>query len=53
MHGILVQLPLPSPLDERAVLEASGQSALVPCTPAGYLHLLQPHWATLPGGASW
>ena len=60
IHGILVQLPLPKPLDERAVLAAinpdkdvdglhvvnagrlaSGQPALIPCTPMGCMILLR------------
>jgi len=60
VHGILVQLPLPSHIEARRVLEAIdpakdidgfhpinagrlalGEPALVPCTPAGCLILLQ------------
>jgi methylenetetrahydrofolate dehydrogenase (NADP+)/methenyltetrahydrofolate cyclohydrolase len=60
IHGILVQLPLPKHLDEKAVLAAmnpdkdvdglhvvnagrlaSGQAALVPCTPLGCMILLR------------
>jgi methylenetetrahydrofolate dehydrogenase (NADP+)/methenyltetrahydrofolate cyclohydrolase len=60
IHGILVQLPLPKHLDERAVLAAinpdkdvdglhvvnagrlaSGQPALIPCTPLGCMILLR------------
>lgn len=60
VHGILVQLPLPGQIDERAVLRAidpakdvdgfhpanagllaTGDGALVPCTPLGAMLLLR------------
>ena len=43
IHGILVQLPLPSHLDEKAVLEAImlGDYSFLPCTPAGVMKMLE------------
>ena len=60
IHGILVQLPLPKPIDAAAVLEAiapakdvdgfheinmgalfAGRPAVVPCTPAGVMRLME------------
>jgi methylenetetrahydrofolate dehydrogenase (NADP+)/methenyltetrahydrofolate cyclohydrolase len=60
VHGILVQLPLPAHIAEKAVIEsivpskdvdgfhpenvgrvASGESGVVPCTPAGSLMLIK------------
>ena len=60
VDGVLVQLPLPTHIDEKAILEkidpekdvdgfhpinvgrlASGQTALVPCTPAGVIEILK------------
>lgn len=68
IDGILVQLPLPSHIDERAVLSAihpakdvdgfhvinagrlaTGQDALVPCTPLGCLMLLRDTLGDLSG----
>jgi methylenetetrahydrofolate dehydrogenase (NADP+)/methenyltetrahydrofolate cyclohydrolase len=68
VDGILVQLPLPSQIDEAAVINAispdkdvdgfhvvnagllaTGQDALVPCTPYGCLMLLQDHLGDLSG----
>jgi methylenetetrahydrofolate dehydrogenase (NADP+)/methenyltetrahydrofolate cyclohydrolase len=68
VHGILVQLPLPSQIDSAAVigaidpakdvdgfhpvnagLLATGQDALVPCTPLGCLLLLRDHLGDLSG----
>ena len=68
VHGILVQLPLPSGLDEREVIDAidpakdvdgfhisnvgllaTGQKAMVPCTPLGCLMLLRDHFGSLSG----
>lgn len=68
VDGILVQLPLPSQIDEAAVINAispnkdvdgfhvvnagllaTGQDALVPCTPYGCLLLLQDHLGDLSG----
>jgi methylenetetrahydrofolate dehydrogenase (NADP+) / methenyltetrahydrofolate cyclohydrolase len=68
IDGILVQLPLPSQIDERAVLAAidpakdvdgfhvinagrlaTGQDALVPCTPLGCLMLLRDTLGDLTG----
>lgn len=68
VHGILVQLPLPSGIDAAAILGAidpakdvdgfhplnvglmaSGQKALVPCTPLGCLMLLRDHHGDLSG----
>jgi methylenetetrahydrofolate dehydrogenase (NADP+)/methenyltetrahydrofolate cyclohydrolase len=65
VHGILVQLPLPKHIDERAVLNAidpkkdvdgfhiinagklaTGQEALVPCTPWGCLTLLHEYFSS-------
>ena len=60
IHGILVQLPLPKPIDAAAVLDAiapakdvdgfhelnmgallAGRPAVVPCTPAGVMRLIE------------
>jgi len=60
IHGILVQLPLPKPIDSAAVLDAiapakdidgfhelnlgallAGRPAVVPCTPAGVMRLIE------------
>jgi methylenetetrahydrofolate dehydrogenase (NADP+) / methenyltetrahydrofolate cyclohydrolase len=68
VDGILVQLPLPAQIDERAVLAAidpakdvdgfhvinagrlaTGQDALVPCTPLGCLMLLRDALGDLTG----
>ena len=68
VDGILVQLPLPAQIDERAVLAAidpakdvdgfhvinagrlaTGQDALVPCTPLGCLMLLRSTLGDLSG----
>jgi methylenetetrahydrofolate dehydrogenase (NADP+)/methenyltetrahydrofolate cyclohydrolase len=68
IDGILVQLPLPSQIDDKAVIQAiapqkdvdgfhvvnagllaTGQQALVPCTPYGCLMLLQDHFGDLSG----
>lgn len=68
VDGILVQLPLPSQIDEAAVINAispdkdvdgfhvvnagllaTGQDALVPCTPYGCLILLQDHLGDMSG----
>ena len=68
VDGILVQLPLPSQIDEASVINAispdkdvdgfhvvnagllaTGQDALVPCTPYGCLMLLQDHLGDLSG----
>jgi len=68
IHGILVQLPLPKGLDERAVLAAidpdkdvdglhvvnagrlaSGQPALIPCTPLGCMIMLRETLGDLTG----
>jgi methylenetetrahydrofolate dehydrogenase (NADP+)/methenyltetrahydrofolate cyclohydrolase len=68
VHGILVQLPLPSGINAAAILGAidpakdvdgfhplnvglmaSGQNALVPCTPLGCLMLLRDHHGDLSG----
>nr|WP_111298964.1 bifunctional methylenetetrahydrofolate dehydrogenase/methenyltetrahydrofolate cyclohydrolase FolD [Paracoccus saliphilus] len=68
VHGILVQLPLPSHMDEGAVINAitpekdvdgfhilnvgrlaTGQRAMVPCTPLGCLMLLRDHLGSLAG----
>ena len=68
IHGILVQLPLPKGLDEKAVLAAidpdkdvdglhvvnagrlaSGQPALIPCTPLGCMIMLRETLGDLTG----
>ncbi|WEF26010.1 bifunctional methylenetetrahydrofolate dehydrogenase/methenyltetrahydrofolate cyclohydrolase FolD [Paracoccus sp. S3-43] len=68
VNGILVQLPLPSHMDESAVINAvdpakdvdgfhilnvgllaTGQKAMVPCTPLGCLMLLRDHLGSLSG----
>ncbi len=68
IHGILVQLPLPSHLDEALVINAidpakdadgfhisnvgrlaTGQKAMVPCTPLGSLMLLRDRLGDLSG----
>ncbi len=68
IHGILVQLPLPSQIDAEAVINAidpakdvdgfhvvnagrlaTGQSAMVPCTPLGCLMMLKDHLGDLSG----
>ena len=68
VNGILVQLPLPRPMDEAAVINAidpakdvdgfhilnvgrlaTGQNAMVPCTPLGCLMLLRDHLGSLSG----
>jgi methylenetetrahydrofolate dehydrogenase (NADP+)/methenyltetrahydrofolate cyclohydrolase len=68
VHGILVQLPLPSHLDSDLVINsidpakdvdgfhisnvgllATGQKAMVPCTPLGCLLMLRAHHGTLSG----
>ncbi|OCJ14455.1 bifunctional methylenetetrahydrofolate dehydrogenase/methenyltetrahydrofolate cyclohydrolase [Rhizobium sp. AC44/96] len=68
VHGILVQLPLPSHLDTEIVINsiepakdvdgfhavnvgrlATGQAALVPCTPLGCLMLLRAQLGSLAG----
>ncbi|MEM1430579.1 MAG: bifunctional methylenetetrahydrofolate dehydrogenase/methenyltetrahydrofolate cyclohydrolase FolD [Pseudomonadota bacterium] len=68
VHGILVQLPLPSHLDSDLVINtiapakdvdgfhvsnvgllATGQKAMVPCTPLGCLMLLRDHLGDLSG----
>lgn len=68
VHGILVQLPLPSHMDEALVLGridpakdvdgfhisnvgllATGQKAMVPCTPLGCLMMLRAHLGDLSG----
>lgn len=68
IDGILVQLPLPSQIDARRVLEAidpakdvdgfhainvgrmvRGEEALVPCTPAGVIELLEHYRIPLAG----
>ena len=68
IHGILVQLPLPSHLDSEVVINridpakdvdgfhisnvgllATGQKAMVPCTPLGCLMMLRSHHETLSG----
>jgi methylenetetrahydrofolate dehydrogenase (NADP+)/methenyltetrahydrofolate cyclohydrolase len=68
IHGILVQLPLPKGLDEKAVLAAidpdkdvdglhvvnagrlaSGQPALIPCTPLGCMIMLRETLGELTG----
>lgn len=67
-HGILVQLPLPSHIDEEAVLLAispdkdvdgfhpvnmgrlwSGNSVMVPCTPAGIMEMFKAYDIALSG----
>lgn len=68
VHGILVQLPLPSHLDSDLVINAidpakdvdgfhvsnvgllaTGQKAMVPCTPLGCLLMLRAHHGNLSG----
>ena len=68
IDGILVQLPLPEQIDDKAVIQAiapekdvdgfhvvnagllaTGQQAIVPCTPYGCLMLLQDHFGDLSG----
>jgi methylenetetrahydrofolate dehydrogenase (NADP+)/methenyltetrahydrofolate cyclohydrolase len=68
VHGILVQLPLPSHINEHAVIEAiapekdvdgfhvintgrlaTGQEAMVPCTPLGCIMLLKDTLGDLSG----
>ncbi|KCV83081.1 bifunctional 5,10-methylene-tetrahydrofolate dehydrogenase/ 5,10-methylene-tetrahydrofolate cyclohydrolase [Actibacterium atlanticum] len=68
IHGILVQLPLPSHLNEDLVINrispekdvdgfhisnvgllATGQKAMVPCTPLGCLMMLRDHHGSLSG----
>ena len=68
IDGILVQLPLPEQIDDKAVIQAiapekdvdgfhvvnagllaTGQHAIVPCTPYGCLMLLQDHFGDLSG----
>jgi methylenetetrahydrofolate dehydrogenase (NADP+)/methenyltetrahydrofolate cyclohydrolase len=68
VDGILVQLPLPSAIDDKTVIAAidpakdvdgfhaenagrlaTGQDALVPCTPLGCLHLLRQQHGSLAG----
>ncbi|WP_126153413.1 bifunctional methylenetetrahydrofolate dehydrogenase/methenyltetrahydrofolate cyclohydrolase FolD [Paracoccus haematequi] len=68
VNGILVQLPLPSHMDEFSVINAidpakdvdgfhilnvgrlaTGQKAMVPCTPLGCLMLLRDHLGSLSG----
>lgn len=68
IDGILVQLPLPEQIDDKAVIQAiapekdvdgfhvvnagllaTGQQALVPCTPYGCLMLLHDHFGDLSG----
>ena len=68
IHGILVQLPLPSHIDSELVINridpakdvdgfhisnvgllATGQKAMVPCTPLGCLMLLRDHLGSLAG----
>lgn len=68
IHGILVQLPLPSHLNEDLVISrispekdvdgfhisnvgllATGQKAMVPCTPLGCLMMLRDHHGSLSG----
>lgn len=68
VHGILVQLPLPSHMNADAVINAidpgkdvdgfhisnvgllaTGQRAMVPCTPLGCLMLLREHHGSLAG----
>ena len=68
IDGILVQLPLPEQIDDKAVIQAiapekdvdgfhvvnagllaTGQQAIVPCTPYGCLVLLQDHFGDLSG----
>lgn len=68
IDGILVQLPLPEQIDDKAVIQAiapekdvdgfhvvnagllaTGQHAIVPCTPYGCLMLLQEHFGDLSG----
>jgi len=68
VHGILVQLPLPSHMNEDLVINAidpakdvdgfhisnvgllaTGQKAMVPCTPLGCLMLLRDHHGSLSG----
>ena len=68
IDGILVQLPLPNQIDDKAVIQAiapekdvdgfhvvnagllaTGQQALVPCTPYGCLMMLQHHFSDLSG----
>ena len=68
IDGILVQLPLPNQIDDKAIIQAiapekdvdgfhvvnagllaTGQEALVPCTPYGCLIMLQHHFGDLSG----
>jgi methylenetetrahydrofolate dehydrogenase (NADP+)/methenyltetrahydrofolate cyclohydrolase len=68
IDGILVQLPLPEQIDDKAVIQAiapekdvdgfhvvnagllaTGQQAIVPCTPYGCLALLQDYFGDLSG----
>jgi methylenetetrahydrofolate dehydrogenase (NADP+)/methenyltetrahydrofolate cyclohydrolase len=68
VDGILVQLPLPSQIEDKTIIEAidpakdvdgfhaenagrlaTGQEALVPCTPLGCLHLLRAERGSLAG----
>ncbi|MFS4437252.1 bifunctional methylenetetrahydrofolate dehydrogenase/methenyltetrahydrofolate cyclohydrolase FolD [Paracoccaceae bacterium GXU_MW_L88] len=68
VHGILVQLPLPSHLDETEIINAiavkkdvdgfhidnagrlaTGQQALIPCTPLGCLKMLKAEIGNLSG----
>ncbi|TRD23573.1 bifunctional methylenetetrahydrofolate dehydrogenase/methenyltetrahydrofolate cyclohydrolase FolD [Palleronia caenipelagi] len=68
VHGILVQLPLPSHMDSSLVINAiapekdvdgfhvinagrlaTGQDAMVPCTPLGCLMMLRDHHGDLSG----
>ena len=68
VHGILVQHPVPKPIDKRAAFEAIpldkdvdgitssmlgrvilGMPALIPCTPAGIMRLLEEYQVELDG----